>query len=202
MSIPFFPAEEQEVMIVLQDVAQGRAVPCAVHRADPFTLKIRKPVPRLPKGARLIVLYLVEGVHHMLNCQVIEETVRDEATYAELRITAHENLERRRSSRRRVNLSGELAFVDGPAETPEITHRPARVTDLSTHGAWVETELEVNVGGLFNLAIPMPGLPTIRVLGLCSRRDAGRGMALEFVNFVGSSQQVLEEYLAGIGEAA
>jgi hypothetical protein len=202
MSLPGFPNQNQDIMVIAQNLAPGQAFPASAHRDDPLTLKFMGAVPKLSEGNELVLLYAVDGTHHKLACIVRTVAVRGDATYVGVQTLTHENLDRRRSHRYPVDLSANIAFVQGTGDVVEIKRSEVRVTDLSRHGAWVEYGSPVEPGSLFNLTLSIPGYPPVRALTLCARTKQG-GFGLNFVDFVGTSRQALDAHLKTLtGRAA
>jgi hypothetical protein len=201
MMMSEFPVEGQDVMLIASEVSPDAAFAGTAYRTDPLTVQINTESALAP-GTKAIVIYQKDGVYHTLTSQVVKSTVRGGITFCEIRTTAHENLERRRSDRYPVEMGCELGFMGGTGQGLGVSRAYATIKDISKNGAWVTGDVPHYRGVLYNVQIPLPGDAAIRALGICTRIRPKDGFAIDFVDFIGGSQQLLVGVVDGLANEA
>ncbi len=198
-----YPRQGQEVLLIAHDAAPGHVFPGGVARTEPLTLRMVGATPVLRRGGQVSVLYRLEGIHHKLDCEVVEWVVRGDAVVCEVKVLGQENLERRRSERLpAADAPCSLSFVAGLEGGMEVGSRDARIVDISLHGACVRADFAPTVGCLYHVTIPLEDEPSIRALSVCTRIVEEGVFALEFVDLIGDSASALRRLLLRLRQAA
>lgn len=113
----------------------------------------------------------------------------------ELRDLRWEDLERRRHPRFPMSVPVALRAVQEHGGDTVISIFQGNTIDLSLGGAWVDVSQAVAVGCLVEFYAHLTPTESIRALGVVAHSSTGRGIGVQFLDFVGSSHTVLHKFL-------
>lgn len=103
--------------------------------------------------------------------------------------------DRRKFPRFEVETALEIRQITESLDGIRFESARAMTEDLSAGGAWVVSELEPVAGTVVQVELNLNG-HLCRVLGVVVRNEPNRkGFAIEFLDFIGSSRYVLNEFL-------
>lgn len=197
---PNLPTGGQDVLVIVQQIAPGKAFPGTFHNSDPATLRVPGHLTTLPAGTQIVMLFQ-SGGYCTMNAEVTASSDHGAVTFFELKVGMPENLERRRSNRFPVQMDVDFAYVGGSEDDPQVIRNKVPISDISVTGMMVRANLESPIGCLFNVTIPLPNGPQVHALAVCTRAME-TGMGLEFVDFVGNGSHSLRDFIESLGGQA
>lgn len=152
------------------------------------------PINPMTKRGERVLLLAHEGTTVLRTQATVTESSRAGSQWVvALDFENWEYANRRRAERYEVELGATIeTVVDGVSG---YEPRPAIITELSKTGAWVQSELLLPRGALVKWQFTVNGA-SARGLALVIRSCPVRGgMALEFVEFLGSAYGTIDSYL-------
>jgi hypothetical protein len=109
-----------------------------------------------------------------------------------------EQVDRRRYPRYEVQIPVTVRAVIESGNTAELKYLQATTEDLSLGGAWLKSEQKLPSGILVECQVNLPNGANLRVLSTIRWADTleKTGFGVEFLDFLGGSRQLLQQYLA------
>jgi hypothetical protein len=180
------------VTLVTQRDGAPFALQATLRSSDPPMVTV--PIDPMVKKGESVLLLAHEGTTVLRAQATIADSQRTGSQWTvELAFAGWEHANRRRADRYEVELDAtvETVLEGGSGFDP----RPAKITELSKTGAWVQTDLLMPRGALVKWQFAVNGA-SARGLALVIRSCPVRGgMALEFVEFIGSAYGAIDNFL-------
>lgn len=109
-----------------------------------------------------------------------------------------EQVDRRRYPRYEVQIPVTVRAVIESGNTAELRYLQATTEDLSLGGAWLKSDQKLPSNILVECQVSLPNGSNLRVLSTIRWADTleKTGFGVEFLDFLGGSRQVLQQYLA------
>ncbi|GEM_PF-3383208 len=180
------------VTLVIQREGAPYALQTTLRSGDPPMVTV--PIDPLTKRGERVLLLAHEGTTILRAQASVTDCQRTGSQWTvQLALDQWEHANRRRAERYEVELEATVeTVVDGASG---FDPRKATITELSKTGAWVQTDLLLPRGALVKWQFAVKGA-SARGLALVIRSCPVRGgMALEFVEFIGSAYGTIDNYL-------
>lgn len=185
------------VTAVLFNQGRPSTAQCKVVSEAPLFLETEEAsVENLTFPRPTIVLWQDEGKLMKGEATIVARHDGENSSVLELRNVMWEDLERRKFPRYAITVPCMLRAVEEVGGTTTINVFPGTTEDISAGGAWIRSEGQIEVGSLVEFqACVAPG-EFVRALAVVPHRDTTRqGFGLSFLDFVGSSNRSLHDFL-------
>ena len=164
--------------------------------AEPFVVEAHASWCRmLRKGMRIVLLRPFDGHFAKAEVELVSINKFRNTFRLGFEVPAWLATDRRKFPRFEIRTALELRQITESADGIYFESARATTEDISAGGAWVVSEKEPTAGTVVQVELNLNG-HLCRVLGVVVRNEEGRkGFAIEFLDFIGSSRYVLNEFL-------